>query len=61
LLALLTLWIVVVLPWDFGHDVEGIAWIIRVAVSVVYGIDLAIRGVLARRPVRLLPRLLAAR
>jgi hypothetical protein len=45
LLALLTLWIVVVPPWDFGHDVEGIAWTIRIAVSVVYGIDLAIRGV----------------
>jgi len=27
-------------------------WAIRIAVSVVYGIDLAIRGVLARRPVR---------
>jgi voltage-gated potassium channel len=52
LLALLTLWIVVVPPWDFGHDVGGIALTIRVAVSVVYGIDLAIRGVLARRPVR---------
>jgi voltage-gated potassium channel len=52
LLALLTLWIVIVPPWDFGHDVEGIAWTIRIAVSVVYGIDLAIRGVLARRPVR---------
>ena len=52
LLALLTLWIVVVPPWDFGHDVEGIALTSRVAVSVVYGIDLAIRGVLARRPVR---------
>ena len=52
LLALLTLWIVVVPVWDFGHDVEGIAVTIRVAVSVVYGIDLAIRGVLARRPVR---------
>src|SRR6478672_4330794 len=52
LLALLTLWIVVVPPWDFGHDVEGIVWTIRIAVSVVYGIDLAIRGVLARRPVR---------
>ena len=52
LLALLTLWIVIVPPWDFGHNVEGIAWTVRVAVSVVYGIDLAIRGVLARRPVR---------
>jgi voltage-gated potassium channel len=52
LLALLTLWIVVVPPWDFGHDVEGITLTIRVVVSVIYGIDLAIRGVLARRPVR---------
>src|SRR5271169_1071377 len=52
LVALLTLWIVVVPVWDFGHNVEGIALPIRVAVSVVYGIDLAIRGVLARRPVR---------
>ena len=52
LLALLTLWIVVVPVWDFGHDVGGIALAIRIAVSVVYGIDLAIRGVLARRPVR---------
>jgi voltage-gated potassium channel len=52
LLALLTLWIVVVPPWDFAHNVEGIVWTVRVAVSVVYGIDLAIRGVLARRPVR---------
>ena len=52
LLALLTLWIVIVPVWNFGHDVEGIALTIRVAVSVVYGIDLAIRGVLARRPVR---------
>ena len=52
LLALLTLWIVIVPPGDFGHDVEGIVWTVRIAVSVVYGIDLAIRGVLARRPVR---------
>jgi hypothetical protein len=52
LLALLTLWIVVVPPWDFGHDVDGIVWTIRIGVSVVYGIDRAIRGVLARRPVR---------
>ena len=53
LLALLTLWVVVVPAWDFGHNVEGIAVAIRVAVSVVYGIDLAIRGIMARRPVRL--------
>ena len=38
------LWIVVVPVWDFGHNVEGIAVTIRVAVSVVYGIDLAIQA-----------------
>jgi voltage-gated potassium channel len=52
LLALVTLWLVVVPPWDFGHDAEPIAWTARIAVSVVYAIDLAIRGVLAGRPVR---------
>jgi voltage-gated potassium channel len=54
LLALLTLWIVVVPPWDLGagHDVIVLAWTLRIAISAVYGIDLAIRGVLARRPVR---------
>ena len=50
LLALLTLWIVLVPPWDFSS--EGVWWAVRTALSVVYGIDLAIRGVLARRPVR---------
>jgi len=50
LLALVTLWLVVVPTWDFGHDV--VVWIIRIGVSVVYGIDLAIRGVLSTRPVR---------
>ena len=52
LLALLTLWLVVVPPWDFGHNVGGFVWAARIGLSVVYGIDLAIRGVLARRPVR---------
>jgi len=52
LLALVTLWLVVVPPWDFGHDLHHIAWTARIAVSVVYGIDLAIRSVLSRRPVR---------
>jgi voltage-gated potassium channel len=54
LLALVTLWIVVVPPADFSHsnDVRDFVWVIRIAVSVVYGIDLAIRGVLAGRPVR---------
>ena len=52
LLALVTLWLVVVPPWDFGHDLHAIAWTARIAVSVVYGIDLAIRSVLSRRPAR---------
>jgi voltage-gated potassium channel len=56
LLALATLWIVVVPPSDFGtaHDAGALAWIIRVAVSVVYGIDITIRCVLARRHVHYL-------
>lgn len=54
LLALVTVWLVVVPPWDFStsHDVRTFVWTVRIALSVVYGIDLAIRGVLARRPVR---------
>ncbi|HYB16550.1 MAG TPA: ion channel [Streptosporangiaceae bacterium] len=52
LLALVTLWLVLVPPWDFGHDVEGLWWAVRIGLSVVYGIDLAIRGVLAGHPVR---------
>jgi voltage-gated potassium channel len=49
LLALVTLWLTVVPPWYFGHDV--IVWIIRIGLSVVYGVDLTIRGVRAGRPV----------
>ena len=52
LLALLTLWLVLVPPWDFGHDVQDIWWIVRIGLSVVYGIDLTICSVLARRHVR---------
>jgi voltage-gated potassium channel len=52
LLALVTLWFVLVPPWHYGQDVRGIWWALRIALSVVYGIDLAIRGVLAGRPVR---------
>jgi len=51
LLALATLWFVVVPPWHYAPDVRGIAWAIRIALSVVYGIDLAIRSILAGRPV----------
>jgi voltage-gated potassium channel len=50
LLALGTLWFVLVPPWDFSAGVRGIWWILRIALSVVYGIDLAIRGVLSRHP-----------
>lgn len=51
LLALGTLWFVLVPPWDFSQGVRGIWWVLRIALSVVYGIDLATRGVLARHPV----------
>ena len=51
LLALVTLWIVVVPPWYYGQDVRGFWWALRIALSVVYGIDLVIRGILAGRPV----------
>ena len=56
LLALATLWIVVVPPSDFStaHNVRAIALIVRIAVSAVYGIDLTIRSVLARRHVHYL-------
>jgi voltage-gated potassium channel len=47
LLALVTVWLVVVPPWDYGHDI--VVWIIRIGLSVVYGIDLAIRSVLSGR------------
>jgi len=51
LLALLTLWIVLVPPGDFGraHDARTIALAVRVGLSIVYGIDMAIRTSLARR------------
>jgi voltage-gated potassium channel len=52
LFALVTLWFVVVPPWYYGLDVRGVWWALRIALSVVYGIDLAVRGVLAGRPVR---------
>jgi len=51
LLALGTLWLVVVPWWDFGHDVTYIVLGFRVALSVVYGIDIAIRSALASRHV----------
>ena len=52
LLALVMLWFVVVPPWHYSQDVRGIWWVLRIALSVVYGIDLAIRSVLSERPGR---------
>jgi voltage-gated potassium channel len=49
LLALVTLWIVVIPPGDFGGDASTAAVITRVALSAIYGVDMAIRAVLARR------------
>jgi len=51
LLALATLWIVLVPPGDFGpkHHGSTIALIVRFGVSVIYGIDMAIRSTLAKR------------
>jgi voltage-gated potassium channel len=49
LLALLTLWLVVVPPGDFGHDASTLALSVRFALSAVYAIDMAIRTVLAQR------------
>jgi len=51
LLALATLWIVVVPPGDFGtaHHASTIALIVRLGLSVIYGIDMTIRTRLARR------------
>jgi voltage-gated potassium channel len=48
ILALLTLWIVVVPPGDFGRASRW-AFAMRVALSAIYGIDLTIRASLARR------------
>ena len=49
LLALATLWLVVVPWWDFGHGVKDLVLGLRVALSVVYGVDIAIRSSLAQR------------
>jgi voltage-gated potassium channel len=49
ILALLTLWIVVIPPGDFGHDAATAVLIARLCLSGIYGIDIAIRTALARR------------
>jgi voltage-gated potassium channel len=51
LLALSTLWLVVVPPGDFGHRVTYVVLAFRVALSAVYGIDIVIRSALAPRHV----------
>jgi voltage-gated potassium channel len=52
LLALVMLWFVVVPPWHYSQDVRAIWWVLRIGLSVVYGIDLAIRSVLSKHPGR---------
>jgi voltage-gated potassium channel len=49
LLALATLWLVLVPVGDFGHAVTGIVTAFRVALSAVFGADIAIRSALAPR------------
>jgi voltage-gated potassium channel len=49
ILALLTLWIVVIPPGDFSHDAATAAFIARICLSGIYGVDMAIRTALARR------------
>jgi voltage-gated potassium channel len=49
ILALLTLWIVIIPPWDFGHDSRVAAFVVRLGLSVVYAIDMTIRAALAPR------------
>lgn len=51
LLALSTLWLVVVPLGDFGHGATYLALAFRVALSAVYAIDIAIRSALAPRHV----------
>jgi voltage-gated potassium channel len=56
IVALLTLWIVVVPPGDFGsaHHASAIALVVRLGLSGLYGVDMAIRASLARRHARYL-------
>jgi voltage-gated potassium channel len=49
LLALATLWLVVVPAGDYGHGLRYTVLGFRVALSIVYGIDIAIRSTLAPR------------
>ena len=58
LLALATLWIMVVPPGDFGseHHASTVALIFRIGVSLIYGIDMIIRSSLAKHHFRYLRR-----
>jgi voltage-gated potassium channel len=50
LLALATLWLVVVPPADFGHGATHFVVVaFRIALSAVFGVDIAIRSALAPR------------
>ena len=51
LLALATLWLVVVPPGNYGHQLTGTVIAFRVALSAVYATDIAIRSALAPRHV----------
>jgi voltage-gated potassium channel len=53
ILALLTLWIVIVPPGDFGSDTST-AFAIRFGLSAVYAVDIAVRSWLAKRHLRYL-------
>ena len=47
-LALVTLWIVVIPPGDFGGDAATAAVTARLCLSAIYAVDMAIRSALAR-------------
>ena len=49
LLALATVWLVVVPPADFAHHLAHPLFILRIALSAVYAIDLIIRSALSSR------------
>lgn len=51
LLALATLWLIVVPAGDYGHGVRYIVLAFRVALSAVYAVDITIRSALAPRHV----------
>src|SRR5690349_13696266 len=50
LVALFTLWIVVVPPRVLGSSdsITAVAWVVRISLSVLYGVDMTIRTGLAR-------------